>query len=117
MPAVRQSLSDGANVVRIYAIASPSFGQATDLFRRLASECGARGPVSHEEGPAMYWQAAGGRPSAALSDDAMVYLIASGPPANGAPQPDLRAVVASLIDTVGERCDGSKTGTCFGRWP
>jgi hypothetical protein len=98
--AVRQSLADGARAVRVYAIATPSFARASSLFKRLYSECGALGPVSSEQGPAMYWQLEGEAPAAALWDNTTIYLVVSGQPGDSDPPLDLRAVVAGLIDTV-----------------
>src|SRR3954447_19534280 len=108
---MRQSLSDGARAVRVYAIATPSFERASSLFKRLYSECAGLGSVSSEEGPAMYWQAAGEAPAGALWGKTTVYLVASGQPGTKGPQLDLRLVVAGLIDTVGQPCTDSMAGT------
>jgi hypothetical protein len=107
---VRQTLSHGTRIVRVYAITTPGFQGASDLFKAVHAQCTAVAPVSSEQGPAMYWQTEVGAPAAALWDDATVYLVVSGTPTASSDQPDLRAVVAGLIDTVGRPCDAPMTG-------
>jgi hypothetical protein len=109
-PAVRQTLSDGTKVVRVYAIATSNGQQAANLFKEVYARCVELGPLSSEAGPAMYWNTADGAPMAARWDDSMIYLVAAEQPAGGARPPDLRAVLTDLIDTVGKPCDDSRAG-------
>ena len=109
LPAVRQSLSDGARTVRVYAVATPSFERASELFKMLHSQCGA-GDVSSEEGPALYWQQPGAPPSAALWDDTTVYLVTGNQLTAGNARPDLRPLVADLSGVVKQPCHDSMKG-------
>ena len=99
---VRQTLSDKGRVVRIYAIAAGDAVQAPGLWKGIHGGCYLHGPKpTAGQGDSFYFKAANGGFSAAVRDDAMVYLIASEPPAKGAPALDIRAVIAGLRKTVG----------------
>ena len=101
-PTVRQTLSDKGRVVRIYAIAAGDAVLAPGLFKQVYAGCYLHGPKpTAGQGDSFSFKAANGGLSAAVRDDAMVYLIASEPPAKGAPALDIRAVIAGLLKTVG----------------
>ena len=101
-PTVRQTLSDKGRVVRIYAIAAGDAVLAPGLFKQVYAGCYLHGPKpTAGQGDSFSFKAANGGLSAAVRDDAMVYLIASEPPAKGAPALDIRAVIRGLIKTVG----------------
>jgi len=108
--AVRQDLSDGTRTVRVYGVAPGSLGGAADLFKAVYAQCGQRGPVASEPGPALFWQT-DDRPAAALWDDSVVYLLVS-PRGDASTTPaDLRTVMPALIAAVGS-CDTTATATC-----
>jgi hypothetical protein len=101
-PTVRQTLSDKGRVVRIYAIAAGDAVLSPGLFKQVYAGCYLHGPKpTPGQGDSFFFKAANGGLSAAVRDDAMVYLIASEPPAKGAPALDIRAVIRGLIKTVG----------------
>ena len=111
LAALRQDLANGDQEIRVYAIPTGSFDEAANLFKLLYAQCEARGNVSSEEGPSLYWQSATGTAKAALWDNMTVYLVTSVESRDNLETGNLRAVVAGLIDTVGEPCDATLAGT------